>query len=148
VRDYKTSRKARTKRQVAGSLQLSIYALAAQDLYGRLPVSVALDFVVPGLVVEVDVAELSLDSVPARIAEVARRIRAGDDAPSPNRLCDWCDFRDLCPAWEGDGEASIGRATLERDALRRSLSRDVRRLRQLEDALARGSGSETAATAP
>jgi putative RecB family exonuclease len=147
VIDYKTNRRARTRGQVQGSLQLAIYALATRELYGRLPETVALDFIVPGVTVTVPVADLDLDAVPARLAEVAARIRSGEDAPTPNRLCDWCDFRAICPAWIGDpgveGTAgsdepsTLGRAVRERERLSRSLVRDARRLRQLEAGIAR-----------
>jgi putative RecB family exonuclease len=141
VIDYKTNRRARTRSQVKGSLQLAIYALATRELYGRLPRSVALDFVVPGVTVTVPIEELDLDSVPARLAAVAERIRAGEDTPTPNRLCDWCDFRDICPAWAEPGAATepgtFGRAIQERDRLQRSVARDARRLLQLESAIER-----------
>ena len=142
VVDYKTNRKARTRAQVRSSLQLAIYALAVEELYGRLPVSVALDFVVPGVCVRVATDELDLSAVPGRLREVARRIRAGEDTPTPHRLCDWCDFQSICPAWVGpggmpvDGEV-LGRAMRERDRLRRTLVREGRRLRQLDEAVAR-----------
>jgi putative RecB family exonuclease len=141
VIDYKTNRRARTRSQVKGSLQLAIYALATRELYGRLPRAVALDFVVPGVTVTVPIEELDLDSVPARLAAVAERIRAGEDTPTPNRLCDWCDFRDICPAWAEPGAATepgtFGRAIQERDRLQRSVARDARRLLQLESAIER-----------
>ena len=146
VIDYKTNRRARSRSQVRGSLQLAIYALATEELYGRRPATVSLDFIVPGLRVVVPVEELDLASVPSRLAEVARRIRAGEDTPTPNRLCDWCDFRTICPAWTGtegsssvdpDGPGPLGRAMRERDDLRRALVRDARRLRMLEDAIGR-----------
>jgi putative RecB family exonuclease len=143
VVDYKTSRRARSRSQVRSSLQLAIYALATEELFGRLPATVALDFVVPGLRVAVPVAELDLEAVPARLAAAAARIRAGEDTPTPNRLCDWCDFRAICPAWQGDGATdpdgadSLGRAVQERERLRRSIVRDARRLRQLESAVER-----------
>ena len=144
--DYKTNRRARTRAQVRTSLQLAIYALAARELYGRLPGSVGLDFVVPGVRVDVGTDELDLDAVPERLRQVARRIRAGEDTPTPNRLCDWCDFRTICPAWVGpgvtEGTEVLGRAVQERDRLRRSVVRDARRLRQLEDAVARLDGGE------
>jgi putative RecB family exonuclease len=143
VIDYKTNRKARTRAQVRDSLQLAIYALATRELYGDLPATVGLDFVVPGVVVRVPVEELRLDTVPGRLEAVARRIRAGEDTPTPHRLCDWCDFRSICPAWTGAEDSSdassevLGRAVLERDRLRRSVVRDARRLRQLDAAIAR-----------
>jgi len=140
VVDYKTNRRARTRAQVRSSLQLAIYALATAELFGRLPGSVALDFVVPGVRVAVPVAELDLEAVPAHLRRVADRIRAGEDAPTPNRLCDRCDFRTICPAWVGpegapDAAEVLGRAARERDRLRRQLVRDARRLRQLEAAV-------------
>ena len=143
VVDYKTNRRARSRSQVRGSLQLAIYALATRELYGRLPATVALDFVVPGVRVEVPVTELDLDAVPARLISAAERIRAGEDTPTPNRLCDWCDFRAICPAWaEGgatdpDDTGPFGRAVQERTRLQRSVVRDARRLRQLDAAIER-----------
>jgi putative RecB family exonuclease len=146
VVDYKTNRRARTRAQVGDSLQLAIYALATRELYGQLPSTVGLDFVVPGVLVRVDVADLDLDAVPARLADVARRIRAGEDTPTPHRLCDWCDFKSICPAWTGSDDAAgaadgadavLGRAVVERDRLRRSVVRDARRLRQLEETIGR-----------
>jgi putative RecB family exonuclease len=143
VIDYKTNRKARTRAQVRDSLQLAIYALATRELYGRLPATVGLDFVVPGTLVRVPVEDLELDAVPGRLEDVARRIRAGEDTPTPHRLCDWCDFRSICPAWTGaegvvDGSSEVlGRAVLERERLRRSVVRDARRLRQLDAAIER-----------
>lgn len=153
VVDYKTNRRARSRSQVRGSLQLAIYALATRELYGRLPETVALDFVVPGVRVAVPVAELDLEAVPERLVAVAARIRAGEDTPTPNRLCDWCDFRAICPAWEETEGADhgamgpLGRAVQERERLQRSVVRDARRLRQLDAAIARLTGGSAGVTA-
>ena len=146
VIDYKTNRRARTRQQVASSLQLGIYALACEHLYGSLPASVALDFVVAGPTVRVPISEVDLADVPVRVAEAAARIRAGDDVPTPNALCPWCDYRALCPAWAEDARRAnatssepdlLGPAVAERDRLRRSLVRDAERLRVLEAAVER-----------
>lgn len=141
VVDYKTNRRARTQAQVRSSLQLAIYALATEALFGRRPETVALDFVVPGIRVDVPVRSLDLAAVPERISNVAQRIRAGEDTPTPHRLCDWCDFQSICPAWttaEPDaGSIVLGRVLQERDALRRTVVRDARRLRQLDQVIAR-----------
>lgn len=141
VVDYKTNRKAKSRADVAASLQLGIYALATEHLYGSLPRTVALDFVVPGLVVRVDRDELDLAAVPRIVAEAAAAIRAGAADPNPTRLCDWCDFRAICPAWDGEGDDVLGRAVVEATALRRRLRREVRELRVLEDSVRRLGGT-------
>lgn len=140
VIDYKTNRKVGDRTRVARSLQLAIYALACEHLYGRLPMAVALDYVVPGVRVQVPIADIDLDAARRAVLETARAIRDEAFDPEPNRLCEWCDFQALCPAWEATGEgpdAVLGEAELELDRLRRSVRRDVRRLRELEAGVSR-----------
>jgi putative RecB family exonuclease len=137
VIDYKTSKRVRDRSAVRRSLQLAIYALACEHLYGRLPAAVTLDFVVAGVTVRVGTDEIDLDRARVEVRRVADAVRAGAYEPTPNRLCDWCDYRALCPAWKGDGPDLLGPATRELERLRYSVRRDVRSLRQLEAAVDR-----------
>lgn len=135
VVDYKTGR-LRDRTRVRGSLQLAIYALACEYLYGRLPATVCLDYVVADVPVVVPREELDLEGARDAVLAAARQVRANDYEPEPNRLCDWCDFQPICPAWDGDDEEVLGPAVVERDQLRRSVRRDLARLRALERAVA------------
>lgn len=138
VVDYKSSRRAKSRARVRSSLQLALYALACEHLYGRLPTAVTLEFLVPGISVRVPVAEVDLDAARAAVAETAEAVRSGGPwPPTPNRLCDWCDYRSVCPAWDGEGPDVLGPAVLELRRLRRSVRRDVAALRQLEDSVER-----------
>jgi putative RecB family exonuclease len=137
VVDYKTSKRVRDRAAVRRSMQLALYALACEDLFGRLPASVTLDFVVPGVRIEVPIEEIDLDAARAEVLRVAEAIRAERYEPTPNRLCGWCDYRGLCPAWDGDGPDVLGPAMEELTRLRRSVKRDVSSLRQLEAAVDR-----------
>lgn len=133
VVDYKTNKRVKDRDRVKHSLQLSIYALACEHLYGDLPATVALDFVVAGREIVVDVADLDLDAAREAVAQTAAAVRAAAYEPTPMRLCDWCDFRPVCPAWEGqEPDEVLGTAVVELDQLRRSVGRDVARLRALE----------------
>lgn len=138
VVDYKTNKRVKARDRVKQSLQLSIYALACEHLYGQLPATVALDFVVAGREIVVDVDDLDLDAARSAIEETAEAIRAEAFQPTPMRLCDWCDFRAACPAWDGqDGQEVLGPAVTELTQLRRSVQRDVARMRALEDGVER-----------
>jgi RecB family exonuclease len=134
VIDYKTNRKVRDRARVAKSLQLSIYALACQHLYGALPATVTLDFVVPGVQVTATLDELDLDAAREAVLSTAAAVRAEIYPPEPNRLCDWCDFRALCPAWPDDPAESLGAVTVELQARHRQARRAVEDLRALEAA--------------
>jgi putative RecB family exonuclease len=137
VIDYKTNRKVKDRARVAGSLQLSLYALACRHLYGALPATVSLDFVVPGVEVRVDVADLDLDDARQQVLDTAAAVRAEAYEPTPNPLCSWCDHRAICPAWEGDGTEVLGPAVEQLRRLRRQVTRDVRALREAEAGVAR-----------
>ena len=130
--DWKTNRKAKTKAQVADSLQLAVYALAARHLWGHDPEWVALEFVVPGIRVTVPRSEIDVDGAVERIHGVADRIRAEAYEPRPSALCNWCDFRAECPAFQGEGPDVAGTALLELKRLRRRSERDAKRMAALE----------------
>ena len=143
VVDYKTNRKVKDRQRVARSLQLGIYALACRHLYGALPATVALDFVVAGVTVSVPIDEIDLEAARIAVLDTATAVRQEAYGPTPNPLCGWCDFRTFCPAWHGgDGgpEGLLGPAVAELGALRRSIARDVRAFRELEAGVARLSG--------
>lgn len=137
VIDYKTNKHVKDRDRVRTSLQLAIYALACEHLYGRLPGCVTLYFVVPGIQVRVTVADIDLDAARQRVAAVAAAVRDGRYPPRPSQLCAWCDYRRLCPAWQGDGPEVLGPAVERLEQLRRQVRRDVRALRELEAGVAR-----------
>ena len=130
--DWKTNRKAKTRHQVAGNLQLAIYTLAAAQLWGTEPDWVALDFVVPGLRVQVNRADIDTAKALADIREVAGAIRAERFDPTPTALCPWCDWRDACPVFQGEGPDVTSVAVTELQRLRRRSQRDQARIAQLE----------------
>lgn len=135
--DYKTNRRVGNRADVARSLQLALYAMACRHLYGALPETVALDFVVPGVVVRIHRDELELDAARQAVLDTAAAVRAEEFHPTPNRLCDWCDFKAVCPAWQGETDEVLGPAVLEAEAMRRRLRREVRELREREAGIAR-----------
>lgn len=143
VVDYKTG-KLRDRDHVKRSLQLALYALACEHLFGVLPASVSLDFVVAGTEVRVHRDELDLDAARQVVDETARAILAEEYTPTPSRLCDWCDHRALCPAWEGDAPDVLGPTVVALQQARRDARRAAHQVRALEDAVGRAREELTA----
>jgi putative RecB family exonuclease len=130
--DWKTNRKAKPRKYVSGNLQLAIYALATVHLWGVEPEWVALDFVVPGVRVTVSRDEIDTEAAVAAIRSTAEEIRRGAFEPTPSRLCDWCDWRADCPAFDGEGPDVPGLAIGELARLRRRQAKDAARIAELE----------------
>jgi putative RecB family exonuclease len=95
--DYKTSRRLPPKAQVDRDLQLSVYHLAAQEIWGIEPERLTLYYLLPGERMTTSRSPADTEDLRRRIATVAERIEAGRFEPRANPLCDWCDFQARCP---------------------------------------------------
>jgi DNA helicase-2/ATP-dependent DNA helicase PcrA len=100
--DFKSSEvsdQAKADKKVKDSLQLDIYAIAWQRMYGKLPDALELYFLDSGLVGSVKPAEKDLAKAWEKIKKVAAGIRAGDYHATPNtRACGYCAYNEICPS--------------------------------------------------
>ena len=135
--DYKTSRRLPPKDRVDRDLQLSVYHLAAREIWGIEPERLTLYFLLPGERMTTTRTTADVDELRRRIATVAERIAAGKFEPQQNPLCDWCDFQDRCPLFRhryekerGDPAPNMTAMVDEWIALKRE---DWARYRRLED---------------
>ncbi|MFA5113933.1 MAG: ATP-dependent DNA helicase [Candidatus Margulisiibacteriota bacterium] len=100
--DFKSSEVSDQKKadqKVKESLQLDIYAIAWQRLFGKLPDALELYFLDSGLVGSVKPAEKDLVKAWGKIKQVAAGLRAGDYHATPNfRACEYCPYNEICPS--------------------------------------------------
>ncbi|MBI2458204.1 MAG: ATP-dependent helicase, partial [candidate division NC10 bacterium] len=100
--DYKSSAVRDQKeadRKARESLQLAIYALAHDQMTGRIPDAVELHFLESGLVGGARKAAADLEETRDTIGKVARGIRAREFTATPGYIqCGYCAFREICPS--------------------------------------------------
>ncbi len=106
--DYKTNRRLPPKDRVDRDLQLSVYYLAAKEIWGIEPERLTLYFLLPGERMTTFRTPADADELRRRIATVAERIAAGKFEPRQNPLCDWCDFQARCPLFRHKYEKEQG----------------------------------------
>jgi RecB family exonuclease len=135
--DYKTSRRLPPKAVVDRDLQLSLYYLAANEIWGIEPERLTLYYLLPGERMTTFRTQADAEDLRRRIATVAERIAAGKFEPRQNPLCDWCDFQRVCPLYkhkyereEGDPTPRMTEIVDEWIALKRE---DWERYRRLEE---------------
>lgn len=132
--DYKTNRRLPPRSRIDEDLQLSIYYLAAREVWGIEPERLTLYFLLPGQRMSTTRTPADTDELRRRIGTVARRIEAGLFEPRENPLCGWCDFQHLCPLYrhryERDAAPRIAEVVDEWIRLKRE---DRQRWRRMEE---------------
>ena len=131
VVDYKTGRSPREAFEGKALFQMKFYALVLWRLRGEVPKVLQLVYLGNGEVVRYVPDEHDLLAVERNVKAVWNAIalaaETGDWRPRTSRLCDWCDFKSLCPAWGGTPPPLPGAAAsrLKGEAWRR-LTSEVR----------------------
>ena len=107
--DYKTNRRLPPQARIDADLQLSVYHLAARQVWGIEPERLTLYYLLPGQRMTTTRTSADVDMLRRRIGTVAERIEAERFEPRPNPLCDWCEYQALCPVFrhradQGEGD--------------------------------------------
>jgi DNA helicase-2/ATP-dependent DNA helicase PcrA len=103
--DYKTG-KPRDEDKTKKDLQLSVYALAAREVFDWNPARLTFYNLQTNQAVSAARDDKKLNKVRAEIQEAAADIRAGKFPPKPGFWCKFCDYESICPAREQGAAAS------------------------------------------
>ncbi len=97
--DYKTG-KPQSQEDADESLQLSLYALAARDAWGKHASQLILHNLETNTAVVTTRTGAELEEAKLRVLEAAEGIAEGKFAPKVGYQCRFCPYRNLCPATE------------------------------------------------
>jgi putative RecB family exonuclease len=103
ITDYKTG-KAPPERYAQGAFfALKIYALLIRRVEAETPAEVRLLYLNGPTLYRCTVDDVQLDAMDRQLRALWRRIESAlaqnRFPPRPGRLCDWCSFREMCPAF-------------------------------------------------
>jgi len=103
--DYKSGRSPGEAFEAKALFQMKFYALVVWRTRGVLPTVLQLVYLGNGEILRYEPDEADLLATERKAEAIWRAIRqaeeTGDWRPSPSRLCDWCSFKALCPAYGG-----------------------------------------------
>ncbi len=101
--DYKTGRSPGTGFESKAMFQMRFYALTWWRMTGEIPRLLQLLYLGNGEVLRYQPDESDLRATERKILAIRTAITSAADsgafAPNPGRHCDWCSFRNVCPAW-------------------------------------------------
>jgi putative RecB family exonuclease len=103
--DYKTGRAPAASFESKAMFQMRFYALIWWRMSGDIPAMLQLLYLGSGHVLRYQPDAADLLATERKILAIRQAIsRAAEHRefqPAPSKLCDWCSFRDLCPAFGG-----------------------------------------------
>jgi putative RecB family exonuclease len=118
VTDYKTGRAPAERYEQGRFGGVHVYALLCERLFGRRPAAVQLLYLADPLAIVCRPSQQSSRAIEQKVGAVWKAVEracARDDfRPRPSKLCDYCAFRQYCPAFGGDPEAARAAAAAVR----------------------------------
>lgn len=98
VVDYKAQRRMPTQEELDEDLQLSLYALAFEQMAGRIPDRLSMYHLRENRKVSTTRSEEQVSEVREKVLDVGDRMSKGSGlVPVENRECRWCDYVSYCP---------------------------------------------------
>ena len=107
IHDYKTSRHVPTQEQADADRQLALYQIGVEAMWDDVDeIELVWHYVRFGKELRSRRTPEQLDRLKAETAGLideieSRQTQAADFLPNPSRLCDWCEYRAVCPAGSG-----------------------------------------------
>lgn len=125
--DYKTNRRLPELSRLREDLQLPIYQMACREVLGINASKLTFHYLMAGRRYTTrPFDETALDRIRERLLRTAEGVAHGEFRATPNRLCPWCSYLDICP------EMAPGRSKQEKLRSRRlSLQRRREALERL-----------------
>ena len=101
IHDYKTSNSLPTQEKVDADRQLALYAIAVREMYPEArDVELVWHYVAFDTEVRSTRTPDQLEALRADVLSKIEHIEAQTEFPArTSSLCDWCDYKALCPAW-------------------------------------------------
>ncbi|HEX9093781.1 MAG TPA: PD-(D/E)XK nuclease family protein, partial [Coriobacteriia bacterium] len=101
IHDYKTSASLMTRQQADADRQLALYELAVREMYPEVgEVSLVWHYLAFDQEVRSSRTPEQLADLRGDVLDRIGRIESQTSFPTKvTNLCDWCDFKTICPAW-------------------------------------------------
>jgi putative RecB family exonuclease len=105
VTDYKTGRVPAERFEQGKLGGVQFYAFLCEQVLGERPSRIQLYYLAEPVAIVAEPSDQSIRGLERRVSAiwsaVERACEREDFRPRPGRLCDWCSFKEYCPAFGG-----------------------------------------------
>lgn len=102
IHDYKTSNTAPSQEKIDTDRQLALYSIAIKEMFGKdKEVMLIWHYLAHNKKVHSKRTNEQLADLKRQILDLIKTIEATKNFhPYISRLCDWCEYQNICPAWD------------------------------------------------
>lgn len=105
VVDYKTGKSPGPAFESKALFQMKFYGLVLWRMRGQMPARLQLVYLGNGEILTLDPVEQDLTGLARKVTALWKAIEqaatTGEFRPNKSKLCSWCTFQEICPAWGG-----------------------------------------------
>lgn len=104
IHDYKTGNSMPTEKQIKNNRQLALYSLAIKETFGKdKNICLIWHFLAHDMKICIRKTDEELENLKQEIINMIKQIEETKDFP-PNKsvLCDWCQYKNICPEFTGE----------------------------------------------
>jgi putative RecB family exonuclease len=101
IHDYKTTGTMPSREKLESDRQLALYSIAVKELFGKdKEVRLIWHFLEFGEKVILKKSDEELDQLKQSTLNTIKEIELTKEfPPNPSKLCDWCEYKNICPVW-------------------------------------------------
>jgi putative RecB family exonuclease len=120
VTDYKTGRAPSGRYEQKSLAGVHFYSFLCEAVLGKRPAKIRLMYLSNGETIETIPSQQSVRFINTRTSAVWKAVEractTGDFRPNQSKLCDWCSFKQWCPAFNGNPDLAATEAVAAHEA--------------------------------
>ena len=105
ITDYKSGKAPPEQYSLPAFFALKIYALLIRQIMNETPKELRLLYLNGPTLYRLEIDDRQLDAMDSQLralwAAIERAMSTGKFPTRPGKLCSWCSFQDICPAFQG-----------------------------------------------
>lgn len=101
IHDYKTANTLPTQEKMDQDRQLALYSIAIKELYGEnKEVTLIWHYLAHKTIITSKRTNAQLEQLKEETKQLIKKIESATEFPhNKTILCEWCEYKDVCPAW-------------------------------------------------
>lgn len=106
IHDYKTGNKLPSQEKIDEDRQLALYSIAIKNSFGKeKKVCLIWHYLAFNKEIKIEVSDEKLLNLKKETIDLINKIESTKEFfPNKSPLCDWCEYKNICPAWKNVSE--------------------------------------------